>query len=133
MHFVYILKFRDRNKPKNILITIGIAIILILLSTNAAGYETKGDRSLDANCLAYSKEVRDELTTQGKDAHIIGFQHGKKQGHAMVVINAFTPDWRIIESYTGQEFTAEEPHAHKLEGYLAELIGGYPEKVWIFD
>ena len=116
------------------LILLCIATILFLFFIGSGmGYEIKGDRSLDANCLAYSKEVRDELIAQGKDAHIIGFQHGKKQGHGMVIINPYTPNWIIIESYTGQEFTAGELDTYELEDYLKGVLDGYPEKAWIFD
>ena len=121
------------NKILFLIILCTATILFLFFIECGTGYEIKGDRSLDANCLAYSKEVRDKLTIQGEDAHIIGFQHGKKQGHGMVIINPYTPNWIIIESYTGREFTMEEPFTYELEDYLMELLGGYPEKAWIFD
>ena len=121
------------NKPTLLALLCTGTILFLFFIECGTSYEIKGDRSLDANCLAYSKEVRDKLTIQGKDAHIIGFQHGKKQGHGMVIINPYTPNWIIIESYTGREFTMKEPFTYELEDYLTELLGGYPEKAWIFD
>ena len=93
------------------------------------GYEIKGDRSLDANCLGYSRELCKELKENGKDGYLVGFQHGKKQGHCMVVVNPFTTNFTVIESYNGQEFKIGDP----LDYYLKDLIGGFPEKIWIIN
>ena len=100
---------------------------------NVIGYEIKNDRSLDANCLDYSKEVRDELIAEGKDAHLIGFLSGERRpGHCMVIVNPYTVNFTVIESYTGREFKMGEPFDYELAYYLKELLGEFPDTVWIF-
>lgn len=117
---------------------IGLAIflylfILLYLSPFVRAYKITKDRSLDAHCLGYSEEIRDELLIQGKDAHLIGFLSDDiRPGHCMVVVNPYTPDWYIIESYTGQEFRQGEVGSFELEEYLKTVLGGYPTKAWVF-
>lgn len=107
--------------------------MLCLAIGNVIGYEIKNDRSLDANCLGYSKEIRDELVAEGKDAHLIGFLSGERRpGHCMVVVDPYTTNYTVIESYTGREFKMGEPVDNELEYYLKDLLGGFPDKVWIF-
>ena len=101
---------------------------IALLSIDLANaYQINNDRSLDANCLNYSYEVRDELISQRFDARIVGFGAKGKLGHAMVIINYGTVNWVIIESYTGQEFRIND----NFEEYLIGVLGYYPEWIWI--
>ena len=114
-------------------ILIVLLIILSLLIGNTSSYEITTDRSFDANCLAYSKEVRDELVAEGKDAHLIGFLSGERRpGHCMVVVNPYTTNYTVIESYTGREFKMGKPVDNELEYYLKDLLRGFPDMVWIF-
>ena len=107
--------------------------MLYLAIGNVIGYEIKNDRSLDANCLGYSKEIRDELVAEGKDAHLIGFLSGERRpGHCMVIVNPYTVNFTVIESYTGREFKMREPFDYELAYYLKELLGEFPDTVWIF-
>ena len=118
---------------KNSLSLIVLLVISGFIIGAVSGYEIKGDRSLDANCLAYSKEVRDELVAEGKDAHLIGFLSGERRpGHCMVVVNPYTTNYTVIESHTGGEFKMGEPFDYELEYYLKDLLGGVPDTVWIF-
>ena len=105
-----------------------IIFILLCFITEVNGYEIKGDRSIDANCLNYSKEVVKELKKEGFiNVTIVGFWTKYRLGHCMVILEPKTPNYVVIESYTGQEFTIND----NLEEYLKDLIGYYPETVWI--
>ena len=87
------------------IIFLALGIICLLFIANVGAYEIKTDRSLDANCLGYSKEIVNEIISEGGTATLIAFREVPKQGHCMVLVNYKTEDRKIIESYTGQEFT----------------------------
>ena len=82
-----------------------IMVFLLLNIEIGKAYLITGDRERDANCLGYSKEVRDEINSPGGKATLIAFRNNKEQGHCLVLVNYKTEDWKIIESYTGEEFT----------------------------
>lgn len=92
---------------KKIILILGMVIMVFLLLNIEIGkpYLITGDRERDANCLGYSKEVRDEINSAGGKATLIIFRNDKEQGHCLVLVNYKTDDWKIIESYTGEEFT----------------------------
>ena len=78
-----------------------LLLVLCLAIGNVIGYEIKNDRSLDANCWGYSKEVRDELIAEGKDAYLVALFSGERRsGHCMVIVNPYTVNLTVIESYT---------------------------------
>lgn len=114
---------------KKILAILIICVFLIFfgLVSLVGGYPITGDRELDANCLGYSKEVRDEIIKEGGKATLIGFRRDKGQGHCLVLVNYKTKDWKIIESYTGEEFT----DIPTLWGHLIFVLGCSPNSVSI--
>lgn len=90
-------------------------------------YEFKDDRNIDNNCLEYSRQLRDELLSEGKNATLVGFWTKGQLGHCMVIVDAKTINYTVIESYTGQEFKMGDD----IDSYLFDILGYYPEEMWI--